>query len=345
MTKRLLFLGIMTALTLTVLVQGARTMVAQVQATPSSAAHPAKPSNKAAMTAQPGLLSAATVIVYEVANAQYRGTVSANATDSDCRALTFAITDDVHVTFTRDGGMPEEFQVFYPGIALKFVGHTCIPAKGAEFTSHQHINFSGGFGLMNGTLSAGDAVTLGGVVTTSLDPETAVVEFDASPNDPFVFEITKRGYMYVSGSGRVTLPSGKVYNFPLSQSSTDKPTAGAASSNSLAGCLVKSGDGYKVRNAKYPKGVEASLSEEFQDDAGYFVTLSGHWGVYPKSGEYGTISVGSGGQMTTSNVVHVFVVDGVTNIGKVCAPAAANATPNSGKIAPSPRVTVSGRTR
>lgn len=131
---------------------------------------------------------------------------------------------------------------------------------------------------------------------------------------------------------------------PSLATSQTNGTGNSASSNSLTGCLVKAGDGYRVRNAKYPKGVEVSLPDGYQGDVGYIVTLSGHWGVYPKSGEYGTISIGGGGQATMTNVVRVFAVSGVTNIGKACALAASGspkAVPGDDKAAHPVRATIS----
>lgn len=125
--------------------------------------------------------------------------------------------------------------------------------------------------------------------------------------------------------------------------SQTKGTSSSTLSSPLTGCLVKAGDGYKVRNAKYPRGVEVSLPDGYQGDVGYTVTLSGHWGVYPGSGGSGTIRIGEGGQATMTNLVPVLEVSGVTNIGKACAPSAGaspKVVPGGGKAAPPMRATI-----
>jgi hypothetical protein len=54
----------------------------------------------------------------------------------------------------------------------------------------------------------------GGSSTMNTTQGAAAVELTASSADPFVFQVTKNGYQYISGTGTVKLPSGKVYTFP-----------------------------------------------------------------------------------------------------------------------------------
>jgi hypothetical protein len=69
-------------------------------------------------------------------------------------------------------------------------------------------------GLVEGKLVSSGPMLLSGNVSMAMSASGAVIDFDSSLSDPLVFQLTKSGYQYVSGTGGVKLPSGKVYTFP-----------------------------------------------------------------------------------------------------------------------------------
>jgi len=168
-----------------------------------------------------GLLRSGDFLINYAAESAFKGTITVTAHDSDCRTLSFAID----VTWAGGGGQDlplEPFAVFYPGITFRFVGDSCIPAKGTEFDADNR-SLSGTpmtdanimlVGSGRKSLESDGPVNLTGSSVMDTSQGTAVVEFIASPDSPLVFQLTRDGYQYISGSGTVKLPDGKIYAFP-----------------------------------------------------------------------------------------------------------------------------------
>ena len=50
-----------------------------------------------------------------------------------------------------------------------------------------------------------------------------------------------------------------------------------ATGNTTTGCIEKSGDGYVLKNKKYPEGVKVTGSDDLSAHVGHRVSLSGNW--------------------------------------------------------------------
>jgi len=162
----------------------------------------------------PGLLPSEDLIIKDVTETEFKGTVSVSAADADCRRVMF----NVEATYTSKGGLPGAFGVFYPGLTFRFAGHSCIPAKTAQFNARYDVRTEPGpgasMGLSEGRLVSSGPMVARGTVSMAMSDDAAVIDFNASPADPLVFQLTKDGYQYISGTGTVKLPGRKVQAFP-----------------------------------------------------------------------------------------------------------------------------------
>jgi hypothetical protein len=163
----------------------------------------------------------------DIKESVFKGTITITARGDDCRSLTFG---KMYVIWDGKGELPvDPFAAFYPGVESSFVGHTCIPARITPFSGDStgitgtktdlpswpkdgNIRFLNMRGRM--FVQSDGPLLLGGSSTMSTAQGSAAVEFTAASTDPFVFRVTKNGYQYISGSGTVKLPGGKVYRFP-----------------------------------------------------------------------------------------------------------------------------------
>jgi hypothetical protein len=167
-----------------------------------------------ALPATPGLVASEDLLIKDASDGEYKGTISVASTGADCRSVRFSI--DV----THAGSQPQgmDFGIFYPGITFRFGEHSCIPAKETPFNAGYNVSMKpgpgAGMGLVEGKLVSSGPMLLSGNVSMAMSASGAVIAFDSSLSDPLVFQLTKSGYQYVSGTGGVKLPSGKVYMFP-----------------------------------------------------------------------------------------------------------------------------------
>ncbi len=180
-----------------------------------SVSSPAKPTPLAlALPATPGLVGSEDLLIKDASDGEYKGTISAASTAADCRSMRFSI--DV----THAGSQPQGmgFGLFYPGITFRFGEHSCIPARATSFNAAYNVSATpgpgAGMGLVEGKLVSSGPMLLSGSVSMAMSASGAVIDFESSLSDPLVFQLTKGGYQYVSGTGSVKLPSGKVYTFP-----------------------------------------------------------------------------------------------------------------------------------
>ena len=182
--------------------------------------------NQASQPHLRGIIPRNELIISDVDGQQFSGTIKVTGQTTDCHAVDF-VMQDVHIKSDSEGGStksPANFSIFYPGITFQFADHVCIPAKGATVRYRSNVSITpepgGGMGLSGGAL-----VTRGGFIVTGRETvipphASSAVEFDPSPQAPLVFELTDKGFRYISGMGIVKLPSGKVYKFPVA----DHPT-------------------------------------------------------------------------------------------------------------------------
>lgn len=193
----------------------------------------------------PGLLPPRQFRIEDIGGGELKGTISASANPSDCRSVTFTIGD------VLADHAPDPFYVFYPGIEFRYFGHSCIPARGSPAKLAFHVDTKAGpgasMGLDNGRLVSSGPVIVSGSVAMSTPIGNAVIDFSASTDQPLVFQLTKNGFQYVSGSGSVTLPGGKTYKFPLANS----PSSSAVTTGStVVGTIddaAKAGDLIQVK--------------------------------------------------------------------------------------------------
>jgi len=96
--------------------------------------------------------------------------------------------------------------------------------------------------------------------------------------------------------------------------------SGGNSSATATGCLTKSASLHSLilTNVKYPKGVRVQSSKDLSAGIGHMVTLTGFWGMYPASSSGGTMDIGSGGKISTTNMIHDFTSAKITHVGDAC---------------------------
>ncbi len=165
------------------------------------------------VTDMPKLLSSPEVIIKDAGENEFQGTISVSAAEADSRSVKF----NIDVTSNSNAGLSTDgFDIFYPGIKFTFVGCSCIPANGTKYIADNHVSITagagGGMALVDGQLVSTGPMMVSGTVSIALTPDANVIEF-TSATDPLVFLLTKNGYQYISGTGTVKLPDGKIYKF------------------------------------------------------------------------------------------------------------------------------------
>jgi hypothetical protein len=178
--------------------------------------------SKAPRSAQTNLLPSEEVMIQDTGGQKFSGTIAVTADSSDCRIVEFTV-DKVRVAPAAGEDSanmsPDAFSIFYPGITFRFANHSCIPAKGTSPGIHFNLEVNGepgaSMGLQNGRLVTSGPLIVSGKNTTGAPFAASIIDIEPSTSDSLVFELTEQGYRYISGTGSVKLPSGKVFKFPL----------------------------------------------------------------------------------------------------------------------------------
>jgi hypothetical protein len=82
----------------------------------------------------------------------------------------------------------------------------------------------GSMGLSGGAITSSGPTNLSGSVSMTVPQAEPDVEFTSAPDAPLLFQLRSDGYHYISGSGTVKLPSGRVYTFPPTKARPISPT-------------------------------------------------------------------------------------------------------------------------
>jgi len=212
--------------------------------------HSAPPSHRAVPHALPGLLSPSDLIIKDANGQKFSGTIKVTADAAQCRSVSFEMHDVriIHSSEEKFTKSPGAFDIFYPGISLRFVGHACIPSKGSSLSLNPDISIEpepgGSMGLDHNQLVTAGALIVTGKESLVAPFADSTIDFEASPDDALIFQITESGYQYTSGTGSVRLPSGQVYNFPLATqragSATEKTDSNAAAKKPATAAGAKS---------------------------------------------------------------------------------------------------------
>lgn len=162
------------------------------------------------------LIPASELLIEDGAETDYTGTITVSAPDNP-RSVNYA----VDVAYVGVLGVPKGFDVFLPGITFKFLGACCIPAKSTVCDAQDRVAVTPAPGnrlvLQDGRLVSMGPLSIKGYVAINLPPAVNVVEFSSSASDPLVFKLTRQGMSYLSGTGTVRIPSGKVFTFGAAQ--------------------------------------------------------------------------------------------------------------------------------
>ncbi len=232
--------------------------------------HSAPPSHRAVPHALPGLLSPSDLIIKDANGQKFSGIIKVTADAAECRSVSFEMHDVriIHSSEEKFTKSPGAFDIFYPGISLRFVGHACIPSKGSSLSLNPDISIEpepgGSMGLDHNQLVTAGALIVTGKESLVAPFADSTIDFDASPNDALIFQITESGYQYTSGTGSVRLPGGQVYNFPLAPqragSAAEKTDSHAAGQQTPASTTQPSPVASPTPAAKKPATASAAKS-------------------------------------------------------------------------------------
>lgn len=140
-----------------------------------------------------------------------KGAMRFSAGDADCRATSF--DGEFTVTGNRkleSKNTPSTWKFgFVPGIQHIFRGRVCLPAVGnnASLSKGSRVQGSERFGPGDPTRPGVAIQYLDGSITTSgvlqLDGSDAQIEVTTSGTDPLVLVLTRFGFNWVSGRGKL----------------------------------------------------------------------------------------------------------------------------------------------
>lgn len=157
-------------------------------------------------------------------DSRFTGTFSFKSDASNCNAFNYS----GKITPVGQSRLYDAFyfeRTYIPGVKHEFFGEICFPQKDAKFS--YKMNFEQSFESMKYSFADGATIRIGdgfrsisggwvslgggGIINQYSGP---VFRIQGDPENPLTLELTLEGYKFVSGKGRVTTPSGKVYVFP-----------------------------------------------------------------------------------------------------------------------------------
>lgn len=166
------------------------------------------------------LIQEAASFVLNPTGVEPTGAITIESVGTDCRQVRFSA--QVVLNYDGAGGaLPQAGDVlYYPAVKHTYVGHVCLPDKGASFNARINLDIlkpkgsSARMGFRDGAAVASNGpINVTGTVSMAVADNAPVFEIESDPSDQLVLVLTNRGYKYVSGKGTVKAPNGKLYDF------------------------------------------------------------------------------------------------------------------------------------
>lgn len=154
-------------------------------------------------------------LMSDVSPGDFTGVITISSKANNSRQILYSI--DV-IYEGKDGILPNFFEIFYPGLKFIFIGNSCIPDKSRGYDSICNIRHEvegGTMGLKDGKIvtSGTGRIRISGTINMLVADKASVYEIQTLSSEPFVLQLTKAGFKYLSGKGIVKLPDGKIFDF------------------------------------------------------------------------------------------------------------------------------------